>query len=102
MSISYNKCSSNPFGEEEEDDWGFGKRGGPAKDPFLEEADDWDRPMSAAERLQMQKDRSMNNQLASTQRALASIYDSERTGVATAEVNTVKINSLSLDWNLFS
>lgn len=36
--------------------------------------------------LMMQIDESEDRQLASTQRALASIYDSERMGIATAEV----------------
>ena len=42
---------------------------------------------SKYELLQQMKQQSMNRQLDSTQRCLASIYDSESVGVATAEVH---------------
>lgn len=41
--------------------------------------------LSRYELIQQQKQQSMNRQLDSTQRCLASIYDSEQTGIATAE-----------------
>lgn len=82
---------TNPFYTEgEDDDFGFGKTRDPydsRKDPFAESAGDEDttRPLSRYEQLQQQKQASMSRQLQGTQRALASIYDSEQIGVATAE-----------------
>lgn len=55
------------------------------KDPFLED-DDFSAPLSPYEELQQQKQMSMNRTLQGTERAMASICDSERMGVATAEV----------------
>src|SRR6218665_59104 len=45
-----------------------------------------DPAMTRYEQLQQQKQQSMNRQLEITNRCLASIYDSERMGIATAEV----------------
>jgi len=87
MAINYKKTSSNPWADEEDDDWGFGARsrpGQPGRDPFLEDEID-ESMLTPTERLQMQKQKSMNSTMASTQRALAGIYDAERTGIATAE-----------------
>lgn len=59
--------------------------------------DDFGKPRTPQQNLQMMKENSMNNQLESTKRALASICDSETIGIATAEVNNTKaifLNSL--------
>ncbi len=80
----------NPFFCEEDDSVGF-RGAGMASSGHREISDeDFARPVpTKAEQLQQLKEQSMNRQLESTQRALASIYDSERMGVATAEVSTV-------------
>ena len=65
--------STNPF-EEEETDGTFGPRKTPSS------AED------AAVKRQMLIQNSMNRQLESTTRCLATIYDTEAIGVATAEV----------------
>ena len=81
---------------DEDDDVGFGSKGA-ASGGYREISDDeFSRPHgpvpNKAEQLQQLKEESMSRQLDSTQRALASIYDSERMGVATAEVT----NSIEL------
>ncbi len=80
--------SKNPFySPGDDDDFGFGSSKpsyGAKKDPFLDDVED--RPLSRYELLQQQKQASMARQLQSTERAMASIYDSEQTGIATAEV----------------
>ena len=58
---------------------------GGKKDPFLDD-EEVEPPLSPYEELQQQKQMSMNRQLQGTQRAMASIYESERMGIATAEV----------------
>ena len=79
----------NPFFTDEDDSVGFGSKV-PALGGHREVSDDeFSRPVPTnAQQLQQFKEESMNRQLDSTQRALASIYDSERMGVATAEVST--------------
>lgn len=59
-----------------------------------ETEDDYTQPKTQGEQLQELKENSMNRQLASAQRAVAAIYDSERVGIATAEVSIAKLR-----WN---
>ena len=78
--------SSNPFFVEEEEDDAFTFRGSSRRrtdgsDPFQLD----DEPVDF---VQIQQN-SMNRQLETTQRCLASIYDSEAKGIATAEVSLV-------------
>ena len=54
--------------------------------PFEEDEDVAPPPLSRAELIQRQKQESMNRQLDSTQRSMASIWDSEAVGISTAEV----------------
>jgi len=84
--ITYGSKGKSPFEDEDDNPWGGGHGNSRGRDPFADEDDSWDsKPMSATESRQMQIDQSINNQLASTQRALGSIFDSEQTGIATAE-----------------
>ena len=88
--------TSNPFFGDDDDDFGFAKpRPGASR---AREGDDWDDvpefgqpvsrppPLTREEQLQQMKENSKNRQLEGTQRALSSMYESERMGVATAEV----------------
>ena len=91
--------SKNPFCIDDKDDFAFsqpigkGYQSSGSKNPFMDEDQDEfeNRPLSRYEQLQQKKERSMNNQLDSTQRALSSIYESEQMGVATAEVNIYQL-----------
>ena len=86
----------NPFMDDPEDDFSFAasKRDAddfgprpPRKDGLgSSEPPSYGDPPSRYEVLQQQKQASMNRQLEGTQRCLASIYDAESTGIATAEV----------------
>ena len=93
MAMNYPK-STNPF-EDDDDDFGFSKPnngGNRYGGNEWDDEDDFNRaPMTKEERLQMMKEKSMNNQLESTRRAMASIIDSEATGIATAEVRLLKL-----------
>ena len=90
----------NPFMDDDEDDL-FGKRGrggnttskyedmygrnnfGNGDPPPYDD----DRQLSHREMMQQQIQHSMNRQLEGTQRCLASIYESEQIGIATADVS---------------
>lgn len=89
----------NPWADDD-DTWGTSSSTGGVKNRYVTSGgagysssygdiddDDFVRsgPKSQYEQVQEQKQNSMNNQLDSTQRALASIYDSEAVGIATAE-----------------
>ena len=92
MSRNY-PSGKNPFFSDEDDSVGFGS-GRAASGGYRDISDDeFAKPVpTKAQQLQQMKEESMNRQLESTQRALASIYDSERMGVATAEVILCKTN----------
>lgn len=87
----------NPFLSEADDEFSFGggRSGSGTRDFNRYESGErgerrnedpfGDPSMSRYEQLQQQKQQSMNRQLEGTNRCLASIYDSERIGVATAE-----------------
>jgi len=64
------------------------------RDPPLYEEDADELRGYGAKQQQMQQ--SMNRQLDTTQRCLASIYDSEQIGIATAEVGLLCIKRVSL------
>lgn len=68
-------------------DGGFGGLQGTSNDELFSggSSSSFGEPLSRSEQLQQQKQQSMNRQLDSTNRCLASIYDSEQIGVATAE-----------------
>ena len=98
MAVNY-PDKNNPFYTEEDDRFGFGGGGGQGTtygasgggfgtdwDPA---DDDWGKPRSKADQIQDLKQNSMNRQLESTQKAMGSIYESERMGIATAEVSEV-------------
>lgn len=89
----------NPFLSDADDEFSFGsgksgsfdryesgERGYEARGERRNEEPFGDPSMSRYEQLQQQKQQSMNRQLEGTNRCLASIYDSERIGIATAEV----------------
>ena len=89
MSYSRYPEKNNPFADEDTGYGGGGRSfggayGGGVTDDISDE--DFLRP-SQRETVQQMVDNSQNRQLESTNRALASIYESERMGVATAEVN---------------
>lgn len=92
----------NPFNSEADDEFSFGggrsgsgtrgfdryesgERGFDARGERRNEEPFADPSMSRYEQLQQQKQQSMNRQLEGTNRCLASIYDSEQIGIATAE-----------------
>lgn len=80
--------SANPFfTEEDDDDFGFGKPP-PARAAGRDEWSDFgeERPQTREEQIQQMKENSRNRQLESTQKALSSMYESERMGIDTAEV----------------
>ena len=100
--MAYSK-DKNPFYTDDYDDSDFGKSsgvknryvtsGGAGTSPWGDVDDDeflrggsHSQPQDPYDRIQALKQESMNNQLDSTQRALASIYDSEAIGISTAEV----------------
>ena len=97
--------TKNPFYSPDDDDFGAPRR--PAGAPPSKTTgfgrgsesfggvfdDDFGAPRNQQQqKLQMMKENSMNRQMDSTKRALASIYDSEKTGIATAEVCHCYIN----------
>ena len=78
---------SNPFFTEDDDDLGFsGNKGYGQRDEY-----GFDAPTSRRDQLLAEAEQSRARQLASTQAALSSIYDSERMGIATAEVGDLII-----------
>ena len=94
--------SKNPFYSPDDDDFGAPRR--PAGAPPSKTSgygrgsesfggvfdDDFGKPTTQQQRVQMLKENSMNDQLDSTKRAIASIYESERMGISTAEVYNMK------------
>lgn len=93
--MAYN-TGKNPFMDVDDDDFlasGSKVSKSGYNDPFRVDKrgdpppyDDGSEPtLSRYELLQQQKQQSMNRQLESTQRSLATIYDSEQIGIATAE-----------------
>ncbi|CAH1801986.1 unnamed protein product [Owenia fusiformis] len=80
----YGKSGSNPFEEDDDDAYSFGNKGRYTRDN-TDASGAQGGAMSRREQLMEQKMMSENRQLESTQRALASIYDSEQVGIATAE-----------------
>ena len=83
--MAYDK-SSNPFYVDESDDSTFGKPIGGGggysekRDPFMDEEE------NQYNDIQYQIQQSMKRQTESTQRSVGMIYESERMGIATAEV----------------
>ena len=98
MALKY-PANKDPFLEDNDDDFSFASQGrssrsqqskGQNYSPWEEPQDEYSRPKSQAELFQEQKQLAMNRQLDSTQRIMGSIYDSERVGIATAEVKLEK------------
>ena len=89
MSLNY-PAGKNPFLTEEDDSVGLGLGVRGVKTTGHRDISDAEfaTPVpTKAEHFQQMKEESVNRQIESTQRVLASIYDSERIGVATAEVS---------------
>ncbi len=97
LNMSTYPQNTNPFGDNDDDRDSFGRVGtgeggyghsGADFGGFRDVSDEeFGRPLSRTEYLQQQKQLSMNRTMESSQRAISSIYDSERMGIATAEVS---------------